>query len=1059
MQSIYLEQASGMTIATFRSFMRCVISRSEHFHQSCGDVQRRRSESGLFGFWLRFGSVTGFFKPAPSPKPRQNPKILAPHRYIFSVNALALFAGICLSLLGGAAVQCPAAQFNLLHGFAGGPADGAKPQFGSLATDGTTLYGFTFNGGSADKGVLFKINPDGSGYEIVHFFAGLSFADVLLGGSANTNDGAYPSGTPLLIGSTIYGMSQSGGTNGTGAIFKINTDGSGLEVLHSFGAGLGPADGYSPYSSLVTDGTSLYGMTYSSVLGRGIIFSIGIDGSDFTTLYNFNATAGQAANPQGSLTLSGSTLYGLTLGGGANGLGIIFEIQIDGAGYQVLHNFTGASNDGASPYGSLIISDSTLYGMTSAGGANKAGTVFTLQNDGSGFQVLHSFSAPATQPMGDLVLSNETLFGMTAGTNVGNIGTLFQINTDGSGFQVDHTFSFAANNLSDGSKPEGSLLLSGSKFYGMTQLGGSSHNIGALFVFDPNGTQSGGGGAGSTGALRVNLLPADVAKAGAQWLVDGAGASKSGAVFAGLSAGPHIITFSTVKGWATPAAQVVNVTADATNTISGTYTLVDVTKPTLKVLAPKSGQQVNNAIFTATGTASDNVGVAQVNYQLNGGAWTAATTANGWVNWSATNLNLLPGANVIKFYAQDTSTNVSITNTISFTYVVSAPLTVNINGGGTVSPDLNGQLLEIGKTFTMTAKASKGSAFVDWTGSATTTSTKLSFVMASNLTFTANFKDIARPVNAILSPTKGQTFTNTVAKGRAMDNVGVVSVSFQVNGGAWTPANLLDGTNWTTPDLSSALLSGANTISAYAMDAAGNASLTNTIAFNFAVRPIADWAPDTLNGLLATVTPNSGSPESVGFDLTTFAQKSTTNSLNPQDNGGGTYNYLKVDTNLAQLALFFSALPGNTNSVGPIDLIFTNHYSGYFSNEVGGDVGGITLQVATSFVPTSVVGKTLTAVSTVNAKTIKIKMSNAVAFTKTPANNSSTGSSSGLYSFTRLSPVGSMFFFSFTDPADSGQTAYVQTTFTTSTSGSYFTMVFDSLGQFQDVDSGEFTMK
>jgi hypothetical protein len=46
------------------------------------------ADSGLLGFWLRFGSITGFFKPAPSPKPRQKPKILAAHRYIFSVNAL-----------------------------------------------------------------------------------------------------------------------------------------------------------------------------------------------------------------------------------------------------------------------------------------------------------------------------------------------------------------------------------------------------------------------------------------------------------------------------------------------------------------------------------------------------------------------------------------------------------------------------------------------------------------------------------------------------------------------------------------------------------------------------------------------------------------------------------------------------------------------------------------------------------------------------------------------------------------------------------------------------------
>jgi len=35
--------------------------------------------SGLFGFWLRFGSVTApLGRDAPSPKPRQKPKILAP---------------------------------------------------------------------------------------------------------------------------------------------------------------------------------------------------------------------------------------------------------------------------------------------------------------------------------------------------------------------------------------------------------------------------------------------------------------------------------------------------------------------------------------------------------------------------------------------------------------------------------------------------------------------------------------------------------------------------------------------------------------------------------------------------------------------------------------------------------------------------------------------------------------------------------------------------------------------------------------------------------------------
>jgi len=59
----------------------------EHFDQSCSAGWDPR-DSGLFGLGLRFGSVTGCFKPAPSPKPRPRPKILAAQRYIFSVNAL-----------------------------------------------------------------------------------------------------------------------------------------------------------------------------------------------------------------------------------------------------------------------------------------------------------------------------------------------------------------------------------------------------------------------------------------------------------------------------------------------------------------------------------------------------------------------------------------------------------------------------------------------------------------------------------------------------------------------------------------------------------------------------------------------------------------------------------------------------------------------------------------------------------------------------------------------------------------------------------------------------------
>ena len=507
---------------------------------------------------------------------------------------------------------------------------------------------------------------------------------------------------------------------------------------------------------------------------------------------------------------------------------------------------------------------------------------------------------------------------------------------------------------------------------------------------------------------------------------------------------------------------MIDTTADITNAITGTYVAVDVTKPTLKVIAPTSKTVAISNLFTATGTASDNAGVALVYYQLNGGAWTTASSGNSFTNWTAPNLNLTPGPNVIRFYAKDLSGNLSATNSVTFTFLVSAPVAVDVNipGSGTVSPNLNGAVEAIGKVLSMSAKAAKGYAFVNWTGATNSSSAKIGFVMASNLTFTANFKDIARPVNVILTPKKGEMLSGAsiIATGRASDNRGGPVVWYRVNSGAWTEVNHSDGTNWQTADLSALLLAGPNTISAYAVDAAGNISLTNTIAFSYVVQAGADWAPDSFNGLLASVSPNGGAQSVIGFDVTNFAQASPAKDLNPDEYGGGTYVYVKTDTNMAQLSLAFSEpAPGATNSIGPITLVFTNHYAGYFTNG-DSNTGGINLAVATPFIPASLVGKTISAVSSQNSKTTKIKFSTATTFTKTPSNNSSSGSSSGTYVFTRFSPICGVVNATFTSPADAGQTAYLQLTFTSAKGGTYFVMSFDNLGVLQDVDVGTFSM-
>jgi sugar lactone lactonase YvrE len=250
----------------------------------------------------------------------------------------------------------------------------------------------------------------------------------------------------------------------------------------------------------------------------------------------------------------------------------------------------------------------------------------------------------------------------------------------------------------------------------------------------------------------------------------------------------------------------------------------DDTAPSVTITNPVPGQISSNGVFTARGTATDNFAVSNVWVQINSGAWIKAV---GTTNWSA---DVIPGngTNTVRAYAEDFAGNVSQTNAVDFVY--GAPLTVVINGGGTVTPNLNGQLLEIGKSYSMTAQAGAGCSFVSWTGSLTTTNTTLTFVMDTNLTFIANFTDPIRPTLVITSPQNGSHVSNAVftATGTAADNGQLATVFYRLNGGNWIQAT--NTSNWTA---GLALSGSANTLEAYAMDTFTNVSITNSVAFTY----------------------------------------------------------------------------------------------------------------------------------------------------------------------------------------------------------------------------------
>jgi uncharacterized repeat protein (TIGR03803 family) len=314
---------------------------------------------------------------------------------------------------------------------------------------------------------LFRINTSGNTFTIFHSF----------GSHTGYIDGDTPSGSPTLSGASLYGMTFGGGTNGLGTLYRIDSGGTNYGIVYNFAGGTG--DGSGPVGSPTVSGSTIYGMTISGGSnGKGTVFKI--DSTGHTILHNFASGTGDGATPEGSLTLSGSTLYGVTFNGGSN-WGVVFKINTDGTAYTILHNFV--SGDGANAVGTLALSGSTLYGMTAAGGGSGAnGTVFKINTDGTGYAILHKFvpGSDGYYPLGSLTLSGSTLYGMASNGGSSSLGVMFQVNTDGTGYTILHNF---AGGSSDGANPdECSLTLSGSTLFGMTRNGGSS-GYGTMFSF------------------------------------------------------------------------------------------------------------------------------------------------------------------------------------------------------------------------------------------------------------------------------------------------------------------------------------------------------------------------------------------------------------------------------------------------------------------------------------------------------------------------------------------------------------------------------------------------
>jgi O-glycosyl hydrolase/predicted secreted protein len=343
---------------------------------------------------------------------------------------------------------------------------------------------------------------------------------------------------------------------------------------------------------------------------------------------------------------------------------------------------------------------------------------------------------------------------------------------------------------------------------------------------------------------------------------------------------------------------------DMVTPISGSGGGADTTPPTIAISSPSNGATVSGAA-TLSATASDNVGVAGVQFRVDGVDVGAEDGVSPYsVSWNSVGTSA--GNHSITARARDaagnTTTSAVVTVTVSNadvqapTVTLTAPASgATVSGTTTVSADATDDVGVAGVQFKLDGNALGSEDVsapysVSWTTTATTNGTHqltatVRDVAGNSTTSSARTVTVSNggggdtqgPTVSLTAPSSGAAVSGTVTvSANASDNVGVVGVQFRV-----------DGVNIGTEDTrasysrswdSSTVGNGTHTLTAVARDAAGNTTTSTA-------RSVTVSNGDTQGPTVSLTSPANGSSVSGSVSV----------SANAADNVGVVGVQFKLD--------------------------------------------------------------------------------------------------------------------------------------------------------------------